>query len=331
MTNRTLDELDLKLLQALQLDGRAPFNRIAAVLGVSDQTVARRFRKLRATVGLRVLGMTDELRLGRSSWLVRMQCTPDAAEKLADALARRADTSYVALISGGTEVVCSMKPRNRADRDELLLDRLQRTPRVIGLNAYCILHRFYGDRLGWLGKASALTPAEESALRPGPVEPPPGTATVDAVDEVLLAALFHDGRATIAQLQSESGHSEDVVHRRLERLRAEGVLYYGVQYSPELMGHDVGAMLWLTVAPAALSTVGRALAGHREVEFAAASTGRVNIVAAVRCRGTEELYAYLTDRIGALDGVLMVESALILRQIKQLALSGVPSGGRAGY
>lgn len=28
-----LDELDRKLLQALQLDGRAPFSRIAAVLG----------------------------------------------------------------------------------------------------------------------------------------------------------------------------------------------------------------------------------------------------------------------------------------------------------
>ncbi|WP_324606140.1 AsnC family protein [Streptomyces griseus] len=31
------DALDLKLLQALQLDGRAPFNRIADVLGVSDR------------------------------------------------------------------------------------------------------------------------------------------------------------------------------------------------------------------------------------------------------------------------------------------------------
>ena len=45
----TLDALDLKLLHALQIDGRAPFSRIAEVLGVSDQTVARRFRRLRTT------------------------------------------------------------------------------------------------------------------------------------------------------------------------------------------------------------------------------------------------------------------------------------------
>ncbi|WP_406069536.1 Lrp/AsnC ligand binding domain-containing protein [Micromonospora sp. NBC_01638] len=57
------------------------------------------------------------------------------------------------------------------------------------------------------------------------------------------------------------------------------------------------------------------------MEFAAAATGRVNIVAAVRCRGTEELYAYLNDKIGARSGIRTVETALILRQITQLALA----------
>lgn len=71
-----------------------------SVLGVSDQTVARRYRRLRSSGDLRVLGMADESRLGRTAWVVRLHCTPDAAEKLAQAFARRPDTSYVALISG---------------------------------------------------------------------------------------------------------------------------------------------------------------------------------------------------------------------------------------
>ncbi|WP_218907029.1 Lrp/AsnC ligand binding domain-containing protein [Micromonospora jinlongensis] len=71
----------------------------------------------------------------------------------------------------------------------------------------------------------------------------------------------------------------------------------------------------------ALAAVGHALAEHAEVEFAAAATGQTNIIAAVRCRGTEELYAYLNDKIGALDGIRTVETALMLRQIKQLTLA----------
>ncbi|MFI6270768.1 Lrp/AsnC family transcriptional regulator [Micromonospora zamorensis] len=318
----SLDQLDLQLLQALQLDGRAPFSRIAAALGVSDQTVARRFRRLQTQAGLRVLGMTDESRVGRSNWIVRLRCTPDMSERLADALARRPDTSYVALISGGSEVVCEIRPRSRAARDELLLGRLQRTPRVIGFSAHCLLHRFYGGPLRWLQKANALSAEQEAALRPAPLDAAaPGTVTIDDTDEALLAALFRDGRTGLADLQRACGQSEDVVRRRLDRLRGNGALYFAVQYLPEHVGREIGAMLWLTVAPSALAAAGHALAEHAEVEFAAAATGQTNIIAAVRCRGTEELYAYLNDKIGALDGIRTVETALMLRQIKQLALA----------
>jgi DNA-binding Lrp family transcriptional regulator len=87
------DDLDRQLVQALQLDGRAPFSRIADVLGVSDQTVARRYTRLRTTGTIRVLGLTDPAALGEVVWLLRVQCTPDAAVSVAEAMARRSDTS----------------------------------------------------------------------------------------------------------------------------------------------------------------------------------------------------------------------------------------------
>lgn len=324
MDPRPLDALDLKLMQALQLDGRAPFSRIGEVLGVSDQTVARRFRRLRTTAGMRVLGLVDESRLGRTSWIVRMRCTPDVAEQLANALARRPDTSYIDLISGGTEVLCAMKPRSRKDRDELLFDRLQRTPRVVSVSAHCMLHTFYGGALGWISKVQALDADEEEALRPPPVEPSDAPVSLDADDEALVTVLRRDGRAAYSELQDATGQSESAVKRRVERLRSLGVLYFDVQHDNESLGHGLSAMLWLTVAPAALDRIGRALAQHPEIGFAAAVTGQANLVAAVRCRGTAELYTYLSERVGALDGVQSVETTLTLRQVKQLTYEPSP-------
>ena len=318
MQSWTPDSLDLKLLQALQLDGRAPFNRIAHVLQVSDQTVARRFRRLHTTVQLRVLGITDESRLGRSTWLLRMRCTPDAAEQLAGALARRPDTAYVSVISGGTEVMCAMKPRTRQARDELLLDRLQRTPRVTSVSAHCLLHHFYGGPLGWLSKINALSPDEQAALSPPAIEPDTTPAVLDDADEALLAVLSRDGRAPLTELQARTNLPESAVKRRLDRLRSTGVLYLDVQFNHEHLGHDVVAMLWLTVAPASLGDVGRTLASHPEVRFAAATTGQANFVAATLHPSTGDLYTYLSDKIGALDGVHSVETALTLREVKQL-------------
>lgn len=310
--------LDLKLLQALELDGRAPFSRIAQVLGVSDQTVARRFRRLRATARLRVTGMTDDSRLGQDSWIVRLGCTPNVAQQLASALARRPDTQYVDLVSGGTEVMCAMKPRSRQERDELLLERLQRTPRVTSVSAHCILHSFYGGPVGWLRKSSALDPDEAAALRAPAATPAAAPVVLDAADEALLAALRRDGRATLAELHAATGQSEAVVKRRLERLRATGVLYFAVEYDHEPLGHAVEAMCWLTVAPHALAGAGQAVAGHREVRFAGAVTGQANLAVSVLCRTTGDLYAYLSERIGALAGVRTVETTLTLRRVKAL-------------
>ncbi|GAA3812051.1 Lrp/AsnC family transcriptional regulator [Streptomyces coacervatus] len=318
MDSPALDPLDLQVLQALQLDGRAPFSRIAAVLGVSDQTVARRYRRLHNTAHVRVLGMTDENRLGRQTWIVRLRCVPDVAEQLADALAKRPDTLYVSLISGGTEVMCGMKPRSRKERDELLFDRLQRTRQILTVTAHCVLHPFYGGSHGWLTKSNALTPDQESALRPPAPEPLDGPVTLDAGDEALLAVLRHDGRATLTELQKATGQTESAVKRRLEALRSGGVLYFDVQYDHEPLGQDVSAMLWLTVLPRALADVGRSLAAHPEVHFASATTGQANIVVAARFRSPEQLYTYLSEKIGVLDGIQAVETSLVLRQIKQL-------------
>ncbi|MFF3500587.1 Lrp/AsnC family transcriptional regulator [Streptomyces sp. NPDC003247] len=312
------DALDLCLLQALQLDGRAPFSRIAEVLGVSDQTVARRYRRLRSEVRLRVLGMADHSRLGRTDWIVRLRCTPDAATPLADALARRPDTSYIGLMSGGTEVMCAMKPRSREDRDELLLERLPRTRRVTSVDAYCVLHHFYGGPLGWLNKIDALEPAQEAALRPAPPETVAQPVVLDTLDEALLELLRHDGRTTALDLATATGRTESVIKRRLHRLRGTGVLYFDVEHDHEPFGHGTEAVLWLRVEPTRLRSVGQALAGHRQVRFAAMVSGRANVVVSVLCRTTEELFAYLADQVGSLAGVRAAEAVPTLREVKAL-------------
>ncbi|MGW1891333.1 Lrp/AsnC family transcriptional regulator [Streptomyces sp. NPDC002004] len=311
-----VDELDTRLLQALETDGRAPFSRIASVLGVSDQTVARRYRRLCA-LGLRVIALRDGAQLGVDQWMLRLRCAPDSAEAIADALAKRPDTYWIGLMSGGTEVVCMTRPRTRAEHDELLLGKLPRTPRIVEIRAHQLLHRFFGGPQGWLGKTGALTPDEVAALRPAaPSEQ--GPARLLPEDEPLIAALERDGRATYPELQRATGRSESAVKRRLSALLACGALYLDVEYPSELVGRSVAAILWITTGPAALDRVGRELAAHHEIAFVAATAGPSNLVATAVCRDTADLYRYLSVSLGALDGVQHVETAPFLRRVKQL-------------
>lgn len=118
-----LDDVDRGLIHALHIDGRAPFSKIAAVLDVSTQTVTRRYQRLRATAGLRVVGLADPRRAAHTQWLVRLTTTTASGQNLANSLARRPDTSWVKLTSGGTEILLVVTiPRGDASRSILLRD-----------------------------------------------------------------------------------------------------------------------------------------------------------------------------------------------------------------
>jgi DNA-binding Lrp family transcriptional regulator len=103
----------------------------------------------------------------------------------------------------------------------------------------------------------------------------------------------------------------------MERLRACGVLYYDVDIPPAAFGMRTEARLWMSVRPAELASVGHAMAGHPEVSFAAAITGPANLMAAVACRDDQALYRYLTERVGALDGIDRLETAPVIRTVKR--------------
>ena len=84
------------------------------------------------------------------------------------------------------------------------------------------------------------------------------------------------------------------------------------------------AVIPATAAPATASRpaatqnapVARALAGHDELAFVAATTGPTNLVAQALCPDPAALHDYLTRRLGSLEAIRAVESAPVLRTIK---------------
>ncbi|WP_406011276.1 Lrp/AsnC family transcriptional regulator [Streptomyces sp. NBC_00637] len=314
-----LDRLDLRLLSALEVDGRASFSKLGGVLGVSDQTVARRYRRLSAEAGLRVVAVRDAERLGQDQWMLRLRCVPDSATVIADALAKRPDTNWIGLGSGGTEIVCMTRPRHPGDHDDLLLGKLPRTPSVVEIRAQQLLHRFYGGPTGWLRKLGALDEKQIDALTPRhDPNATAGPARIQPEDEPLLAVLERDGRATYPELQRATGRSESAVKRRLAALLASGAVYIDVEYHSEFLGYPLAAVLWITTAPSALHAVGQALANHDEIAFASATAGPSHIVVTAVVRDTAGLYAYLSGPLGRLEGVQHVESTPFMRRVKQL-------------
>lgn len=314
----TIDDLDRRILHCVQLHPRAAFALFGEVLGVSEQTVARRYRRLRDSGAVRVVGVVSA-RSDRSSWFVRIQCRPDSTTALADALAARTDVGWVGIAAGGSEIECSTRPQvGGDDGQELLLARLPRTAQIISISASSILHRFAGEGADWTAYSPGLDETQVRALTTAlPQQPARPADPVSAADAPLLAALARDGRASYRSLADEVGWSQARAARRTDELVASGELDVDVDLAASRLGFAAEARLWLTVPPSHLAAVGQTMATFAEVPFVAAITGPASLLAAVVCRDVEALYRFVADRVGALDGVSHAEIAPVTRRVKQ--------------
>jgi len=282
--------------------------------------------------------------MGWTDWFVRLQTTPGSADSIAEALARRPDTQWVRLASGGTEVICTVQARSPEQRDALFLRGLPGSRRVVQISAHSILHDFTPGP--WQEITRALSPAQLAKLShvaPGeairarsplrsegnrsPRTPSAPSASFAPEDEPLLAELARDGRMTSAALAAAIHWHESTVRRRIAELRRAGLLYFEVDLDNRVFGLNTAAMLWLSVEPARLDQVGAAMAAHPEIPFAAATTGPTNLLASAAFRDTGHLYAYLTGELAALPGVSSVQTAPIIRTLKRTGSVGPAARG----
>jgi DNA-binding Lrp family transcriptional regulator len=316
--NVTLDDVDRQLVHCLAVDGRASFSQIAEILGVSDQTVARRYRRLRSAGVLRVVGL--KAKAGSLGWFLRMRCVPGSGPAIAAALARRPDTAWIQLLSGDTEVLCAVRGDAREER-EALLARLPRSSRIVAVTAYSLLHMFAGGTSA-LGFLSVLPPERVEPLR-HPVRG--GHAEPGELDRALFEVLAADGRTSHADLAAATGWSESTVRRRMDQLRDVGVLYFDLEMDMATFGFRSAAWLWMSVPPSNLAEAGEELAKFPEVAYAAATTGPTNLAVCAVCRDETEFYEFMTAKVGALPGVERVETAPIIRTVKQASPNAFPA------
>ena len=121
-----VSELDKRIIEHLQADGRRPFTQIAAELGVSEAAVRARTNRLIERGILQVVGVTDPLKLGfQQMAMIGIRCESDRLVAVSEAVAEMPEVDYV-VITAGTydlliETVCE-------DNDALLTflaDRLR--------------------------------------------------------------------------------------------------------------------------------------------------------------------------------------------------------------
>jgi DNA-binding Lrp family transcriptional regulator len=317
-----MDTLDRNIVHALGINGRASFRLLGTVLGVSEQTVARRYARLTAARVVRVVTLprpaADDL--GQQ---IRLHVQPGSATRLADALAARDEVSWVRIAAAGAEVICGVRARSRMVRDQLLLEQIPQTGRVTSLIVHDLLHVFRtGGSADWDGFPDGLDDDQRAALR-APVSDRPHP--MDATDHQIAAALAEDGRRSAARIAALISEPEPTVRRRLDVLLGSGAVRIDIDHDHGALGFPVAANLYLDVEPRHLHLAGATLANHDATVFVAATTGPWNVCAAVVSRDIRGLYDYIADTLAGVPGIRRVESSMTVTQVKLARVRSRPA------
>lgn len=303
-----MDELELRIVEALQIDGRASWRKIASALGENERTVARRGSDLLASAAVSVAA----IHLSPVSLILRARCTPGTMQETAKALAARDDTSFVYAVTGQSDVVAEVLTTPE-ELGRLITTELPTTPGVVSLETYPAL-KFYrtigGWRLGVLSEAEAAAMGASSASDQFLLEP---MAKLEPADALIVDCLRGDGRMGFEELSQRAGISESTARRRVEWLLSTRQIQIRALVEPRDVGLPVEALIWFRLSPQRTASVADALMGHREVRYASVIAGGYQLLVDVTVRSMNELHEFLSDAdwIGDVDGVeisLIVDS-----------------------
>jgi Lrp/AsnC family transcriptional regulator for asnA, asnC and gidA len=121
----TIDELDKRIIEQLQQDGRRPYTQIGPAVGLSEAAVRQRVQRLIDSGVMQIVGVTDPKMVGFGRQAMIGLTVEGDTRTIADALAALDEVVYVVLTAGSLDVLVEVVVEDDEHLLELLNDKIR--------------------------------------------------------------------------------------------------------------------------------------------------------------------------------------------------------------
>ncbi len=147
-----LDEIDRKIITALQADGRTSYADLGPLVGLSAAAARQRVQRLIESRALQVVGVTDPMALGYPSMAMLGVSVDGDVVAIADRIAEIEGVIYVVLTSGRFDIMVEVLSEDAAGLLAMINDRIKAISGVRSVES----HMYFGihtHRFGWAPRA----------------------------------------------------------------------------------------------------------------------------------------------------------------------------------
>jgi Lrp/AsnC family transcriptional regulator for asnA, asnC and gidA len=120
-----LDDIDYKIISALQQDGRLALAQIAEQLNVSPGMIRVRYNRLIEMGVLRIVAITNPLRMGYNTMaLIGIKAEGEKLLEVAKKIAALEEVIYLIIVSGAYDIIAEVVCRDQHNLLQFLTERL---------------------------------------------------------------------------------------------------------------------------------------------------------------------------------------------------------------
>ena len=134
-----LEDVDKRLIESLQEDGRRPYTQLAQTVGLSEAAVRQRVRRLVESGITQIVAVTDPMTLGfRRMAMIGVRVAGDV-RAAADAIAELPEIDYLVIVAGSFDLLVEAVCEDDDDLLALLNDKIRAVPGVTNTDTFTYL------------------------------------------------------------------------------------------------------------------------------------------------------------------------------------------------
>jgi Lrp/AsnC family transcriptional regulator for asnA, asnC and gidA len=147
----------------------------------------------------------------------------------------------------------------------------------------------------------------------------------DRIDIKIVNLLLEDGRMSASEMSRRmTDISERAVRYRIDRMIDEGVIQISAVVSPEALGFNIKADVWLEVESDLILDVAKKMAAFENITYVACGIGQNDISIQLVAKDTAEVYHFVTEVIRKVTGVRKTTTSIVPIILKDVYQWRVP-------
>jgi DNA-binding Lrp family transcriptional regulator len=282
---------DLRLISALDTNGRASYAELSRSLGISISTISKKVKSLLNDKIIQIQAIPNPNRLGQTAHaLVAIRTSVNKLEDVCKRLEVYPSIDLLAAVFGRFNLVASVQFTNWDDLHDFISSVIAAIDCITDMEVFFAKEnkkRFY--------HILSTKDNEKSTIK------------IDDVDRKIINALCVDGRASVSDLAKMFNLNISSVSKRLSHLFEENVIRVQAHVDYNKVGYHARAFVLIRAQNNMIESICRTINNFTEVQTVITLINGYDIFLGTVSYDSESLYNLVNEKIAVIPGVLNVE------------------------